>query len=214
MTACVGEPISWLRLEGFALGAPDPGIASHIAACATCRGCLDHIRADVVALPALEPAVRPVRRRRWMTPAFAAVGAAVLAAIAVIIVRDPAAGGPEALDAKLGAVAVKGVGEVTLELVRDRAGEIRHDASRYARGDRWKVVVTCPPAGAAWVEVSVSDGATTDHPLAPAQLVCGNRVVVPGAFSITGLGTNRVCASVAAAAGAPAATVCTSLRPE
>jgi hypothetical protein len=179
-----------------------------------CRGCLDHIRADVVALPALEPAVRPARRRWWVAPAFAAVGTAALAAIAVIIVRDPAAGGPDAVDAPLGAVAVKGVGDITLELVRERAGEIRYDASRYARGDRWKVVVTCPPAGAAWIEVSVSDGATTDHPLAPARLACGNRVVVPGAFSITGLGANRVCASVAAAPGAAAATACATLRPE
>src|ERR1043165_8744960 len=89
----------------------------------------------------------------------------------------------------VGAVAGKGVGDVALELVRERGGEVRYDATRYARGDRWKVVVTCPAPGAAWIEVSVSDGATTDHPLAPAQLGCGNRVVVPGAFTITGLGT-------------------------
>ena len=214
MTACIGEPISWLRLEGFALGAPDPEIASHIAACAACRGCLDHIRADVVALPALEPAVRPARRRWWVAPAFAAVGTAALAAIAVIIVRDPAAGGPDEVDAPLGAVAVKGVGDITLELVRERAGEIRYDASRYARGDRWKVVVTCAPSATAWVEVSVSDGATIDHPIAPARLLCGNRIVVPGAFTITGIGANQVCVRVAAGPGAPSAIACATVRPE
>jgi hypothetical protein len=212
VTACIGEPISWLRLESFALGAPDRAIDSHVAACPTCRHCLDQIRDDRVGLPALVPptAVRRARRRWWVAPASAAVGAAAIAAIALIVVRDPAPERPE----PLGAVAVKGVGEVTLELVRERAGEIRYDASRYARGDRWKVVVTCPPSASAWVEVSVSDGVTTDHPLAPAAIVCGNRVVVPGAFAITGIATNRVCASVASAPGDAAATACTTLRPE
>jgi hypothetical protein len=212
VTACIGEPISWLRLESFALGAPDPAIDSHVAACPMCRHCLDQIRDDRVGLPALVPpaAVRRARRRWWVAPASAAVGAAAIAAIALIVVRDPAPQRPE----PLGAVAVKGVGEVTLELVRERAGEIRYDAWRYARGDRWKVVVTCPPSASAWVEVSVSDGATTDHPLAPAAIVCGNRVVVPGAFAITGIATNRVCASVSSSPGAAAATACTTLRPE
>ena len=41
MTACIGEPVSWLRLERFALGAADPAIASHVAACPACRHCLD-----------------------------------------------------------------------------------------------------------------------------------------------------------------------------
>ena len=216
MTACIGEPISWLRLEGFALGAPDPAIDAHLAACPACRGCLDEIRGDAVALPALSPAVaRPGRWARWArgpaAPALGVLGAVAIAAIAlIIVVRDPA---PDATPG-LGAVAVKGVGEVTLELVRERGGEVRYDATRYARGDRWKVVVTCPAPAAAWIEVSVSDGATTDHPLAPAQLPCGNRVVLPGAFTITGLGTNRVCAHVSAAPGASAATACTTLRPE
>ncbi|HSR96599.1 MAG TPA: hypothetical protein VLM79_05970 [Kofleriaceae bacterium] len=215
MTACIGEPISWLRLEGFALGAPDPAIGAHLAACPACRGCLDKIRGDAVALPALSPAVaRPRRWSRWMrwskAPAVGVLGTVAIAAIAlIIVVRDPARDA-----SRLGAVAVKGIGEVRLELVRERGGEVRYDATRDARGDRWKVVVTCPAPAAAWIEVSVSDGATTDHPLAPAQLGCGNRVVVPGAFTVTGLGTNRVCAHVSAAPRASAATACTTLRPE
>jgi hypothetical protein len=214
VTACIGEPISWLRLEGCALGSPDPAIDAHLAACPACRSCLDEIRGDTVALPPLSPAVaRAGRWARWSrTPALGVLGAAAIAAIAlVIVVRDP---GTSGAGERLGAVAVKGIGDVRLELVRERGGEIRYDASRYARGDRWKVVVTCPPAAAAWIEVSISDGATTDHPLAPAQLGCGNRVVVPGAFTITGLGANRVCAHVSAAPGASAAMACTTLRPE
>jgi hypothetical protein len=91
------------------------------------------------------------------------------------------------------------------------------DATRYLPGDRWKVVVSCPPSTgspAMWIDVSVADGSTTDHPLAPVQLPCGNRVVVPGAFTITGAQINRVCASVAARPGAETGTACVTLRPE
>jgi hypothetical protein len=200
--ACIGEPISWLRLERFALGAPDPAIASHVEACPACRDCLAQIRDDVVALP---PLAIPVRRRAawrwwWIAPAFAA-------AVALIVVLRPP-GVPRAV------VGVKGVGEVALELVRERRGAIRYDAASYAPGDRWKVVVTCASPSQVWIDVSVADGSTTDHPLAPAQLPCGNRVVLPGAFTITGNRDNRVCARVAAAAGGEAGTACLTLRPE
>jgi len=221
MTACIGEPISWLRLESFALGMPDPAIASHVAACPACRQCLDQIRDDVVALPPLVAAAhphparttRPAWRRRWQAPAFAAAAAA---AVLVLVLRRPAPPDGEAT-ATVATIGVKGVGEVTLELVRERGGTISYDARGFAPGDRWKVVLSCPPGGAGtamWIDVSVADGVTTDHPLAPAQLPCGNRVVLPGAFTITGARTNRVCASVAAAPGAEAGTACLTLRRE
>src|SRR6185436_11105894 len=95
---------------------------------------------------------------------------------------------------------IKGVGDVALELVRERRGAIRHDATSYAPGDRWKVVVTCASPALVWVDVSVADGLTIDRPLARAQLACGNRVVVPGAFTITGNRDNQVCARLAATA--------------
>ena len=90
-----------------------------------------------------------------------------------------------------------------LGLVRDRDGTIRDDVTTFAAGDRWKVVVTCDPAKAAWIDVAVvEDGAASaDHPLAPAHVACGNQVVVPGAFALTGAKPNRVCVRVAA--GAP-----------
>ena len=35
--ACIGEPVSWLRLEMFAAGRiADPAIASHLTACPAC----------------------------------------------------------------------------------------------------------------------------------------------------------------------------------
>lgn len=223
MTACTGEPISWLRLERFALGAVDPALASHVAACPACRSCLDHIRGDAVVLPPLRvPAAPPRRgwRRWWLAPALAAAAAAVAL---VVILRPPAP------TARHGAVqvAVKGIGEVTLELVRERAGAISYGARGYAPGDRWKAVVSCPPiaaAGAIRIDISVDDGVTVDHPLAASRVVCGNRVVVPGAFAITGDRPNRVCARITAAApgapgddaaaGADAGTACATLVPE
>jgi hypothetical protein len=213
MTACIGEPISWLRLEGFALGAPDPAIASHVAACPACRQCLAQIRGDVVALPPLEVPTRlrrPLWRRGWLAPAFAAAAAAV---VLIVVLRRPTPRGEDASDT-IATIGIKGVGEVTLELVRERAGAISYEARGFAPGDRWKVVVSCPPSASAWIDVSVADGVTTDHPLAPAQLPCGNRVVVPGAFTVTGTRTNRVCARVAARPDADAGTACLTLRPE
>jgi hypothetical protein len=213
VTACIGEPISWLRLESFALGAPDPATASHVAACPACRHCLAQIRGDEVALPPLALPVAaarrsPVARRRWLAPGFAAAAAAVI--VVVVVVRRPPPPGERAGET----IGVKGVGEVTLALVRERAGAIHHDARRYAPGDRWKIVVSCPPRAAAWIEVSVADGATVDHPLAPAQIACGNRVVVPGAFTITGTAPNRVCARIAAGPAAEAGIACLTVDPE
>jgi hypothetical protein len=213
VTACTGEPVSWLRLERFALGAPDPAIASHLVGCPACTRCLDQIRADVVALPPLvvpASAPRPLRRR-WLAPAVTAAAAALV--LLVVVVRSRPAP-PDALARTT--IGVKGIGEVTLELVRERAGAIRFDAASYAPGDRWKVVVSCPPSASAWIDVSVDDGVTTDHPLGllPTQVACGNRVVVPGAFTITGARPNRVCARVAAAPVADAGIACLTVVPE
>jgi hypothetical protein len=215
MTACIGEPISWLRLERFALGTPDPAIASHVAACPACRQCLAQIRDDVVALPPLEVPTRrprPLGRRRWLAPACASAAAA---AVLIVVLRRPAPRDTELASGPSVTVGVKGVGEVTLELVRERGGAISHDARSYAPGDRWKAVLSCPPsATAVWIDVSVADGTTTDHPIAPTELRCGNHVVVPGAFTITGGEVNQVCARIAAAPGADAGTACLTLRSE
>ncbi|MCA9675926.1 MAG: zf-HC2 domain-containing protein, partial [Myxococcales bacterium] len=44
---CVSEPVSWLRLERYALGElPGPlarEVAAHLAGCPACRACLDRI---------------------------------------------------------------------------------------------------------------------------------------------------------------------------
>lgn len=206
MTACIGEPISWPRLEAFALDARDARVAAHLASCPACARCLDEIRRDVVALPPLviaAPARRAWRWRAWWGPALALAAAAVLA-----VALWPARPG-EPLREEV--ARVKGIGEVVIDVVRERDGAIRLGVRTYAPGDRWKLVVTCPPSAsgrAIAVDVTVTDAGQVDRPLAPAQIACGNQVAIPGAFSITGDRANRVCAEI------HGATACLTLRPE
>ena len=110
MIACIGEPISWPRLERHASGAHDAAIAAHVAACAACKQCLDEIERDVVALPVL--VVPAIKRRRWIWLALPALAAAA----ALVLVLRPER--PENI------IDVKGVGEVTLGVVRERGGAI------------------------------------------------------------------------------------------
>jgi hypothetical protein len=188
MMRCIGEPVSWLRLEELALGVARAGVAEHVDACPACKHCFAEIRADLVALPPLAVPDAPRRRQWWYVPAYALVGAAIV----LFVMWRPSAGGD----------AIKG-GDVAIGIVRERAGTIREDVLTYAPGDRFKVVVTCPPRFAAWVDVGVvEDGArTADFPLVPAAIACGNRVVLPGAFTLSGARPNRVCVRVAS--GAP-----------
>jgi hypothetical protein len=207
---CVGEPISWLRLERFALDAADAAVGEHVARCAACRNCLDDIRADVVALPAL-PVVARKRRTWWVwgMPALAA------AAVLVVWLARPR---PQVRE---DSVAIKGIGDVVIDLVRERGGVIAESARSFAPGDRWKVVVTCPPSAGAWLDVEVTEiggGAGVDYPLAPAHVACGNHVVIPGAFTLTGSRANRVCvrvdATIAPVRGAGGDTACVTVSPE
>ena len=192
---CIGVPVSWLRLEQLALGAEDPAAREHCEECAVCRGCLDEIRGDTVALPAL---VVPDKRRRWV---WLAVPALAAAAIAVIVLR------PRPEDR----VTIKGVGEVIVDVVRERDGAITDGARSYRPGDRWKVVVTCPPTHEVSLAVAIrEDGADhADRPLAPTKILCGNRIYVPGAFELTGGKPHRVCVRIEDQADA-----CLTLAPE
>jgi hypothetical protein len=195
---CTGEPLSWLTLERLHLGELDAAAraaaTAHLGACPTCRACLDELRADVVALPPLRvPAVAP-RRRAWWPPLFAFAAAA--AALVLWLGRPRR----DAADVIVAHTSIKGLGEVVVGLVRERDGVIRDDVARARPGDRWKVVVTCAPGRAAWLDVAVvGDDGVASYPLAPTSLACGNHVVVPGAFTLSGA-RNAVCAVVGVAA--------------
>lgn len=206
--ACIGEPVSWLRLERHAL-APDPAIAQHLDACEACRACMHEITADVVALPPLRvPVTAPPKRKWWVIPSFA-FAAAAAAAILLVILRP--AKRPDNV------VAWKG-GELVLGLVRERAGAITDDPTTFRAGDRFKVVITCPPGEMAEVTVEVFEiggySAAPDRPLAPAQLACGNRIALPGAFSLTGTNPNRICVRVGSDDRSDGQTACLQVSAE
>ncbi|HEY3803764.1 MAG TPA: hypothetical protein VGL61_14215 [Kofleriaceae bacterium] len=205
---CIGEPISWLRLERHAL-APDAAIAEHVAACAACRQCLDEIARDVVALP---PLAVPERRRwslRWLRIALPALAAA---AIAIVVLRPK----PEPRPRGELLAGVKGVGDVAVSLVRERAGAIAEDAATFSPGDRWKVVITCASASGAWIDVAVTEAGSSaaDHPIAPVHVACGNGVAIPGAFEVTGTRTNEICVRVWARPGELGDRACMTVLPE
>ena len=135
---CIGEPISWLRLEQHML-ARDAKVAAHLEACEVCRGCFATLD-EPIALPRLVvEAVAPRRRwfASWVVPSFA-----FAAAVAAVLLLWPRGGDvrPENV------VAIKGGGDLVLGVVRERSGAIVEDARAFLPGDRWKLVVTCPPA--------------------------------------------------------------------
>lgn len=97
--SCV--PVSWLRMEQYALGeltSPERAeIAGHLAACDRCRARADAIEHDVRALqPLAEPALAPTRksiRRRHQRWAAWAVAAAVVAVASLRPADEPLIGG-------------------------------------------------------------------------------------------------------------------------
>jgi hypothetical protein len=205
--ACIGEPVSWLRLETFALeGGRDAKVREHLDACPACKSCLAEIERDVVALP---PLVVPAKKRPWWHLALPALLPLAAAAILLLVLRPRVE-----TEHRKNEVTIKGVGVVVLELVRERSGAITTDARTFREGDRFKLVVTCPPDRTAHFELRVQEAgaAQIDRPLAPADLVCGNQVVMPGAFSITGNKANEVCVDVTGPSETK--TACVTLRPE
>ena len=198
---CIDTPISWLRLERFALDGADAQIAAHVAMCPACGRCLAKVRDDVALLPLVVPAKAP--RRAWWHFALPALALAVAALLLVVWPRDRQ---------RDNVVRVKGVGEVILGIVRERDGVVRDDATTFLPSDRFKVILTCPPAASAWVDVDIGG----DHPLPATRIACGNRVVVPGAFHLTGTAPNQICVRVDAEAAprADAPPACLTIRPE
>lgn len=231
---CIGQPLSWLTLERLALaeleGAAARAADEHVAACGACSAALGSIKSDARALPALPPVrpervestrdeskdqVRPIasaRRRRWAIGAGVFLAAA--AALLLVVIRPT----PEPqLSAR---VRVKGAGVVVMTLVRERDGNVTFDPLDVRDTDRWKLQLTCAPGGTAQSEVVVYQPGESPAVALPAQpFACGNNVVIPGAFRITG-GAATVCVRLVprdASLGAPPATpsrqmACSRLR--
>jgi hypothetical protein len=202
---CVGEPVSWMRLERFHLGEIDgterAPIADHLAACEACAACLARIREDeAVALPVLPalPSRLPAKQRRrgGMVASLAALAAAVTLVLGLHGGVRPGADRDEQLagtgEGAIGA-RVKG-GAIAFMLVREDGERIEGPEGIYRDGDRFKAVVTCPPGGHVGFDVAVNEGGRSSYPLPqPVGFGCGNEVPIPGAFRLTGGAVETVC---------------------
>ena len=212
------EPISWLVLESYALGELDPDeaarVAARIAEDEETQRCLAMIREqEGRVLPPLLAMTEPVevdaapgssrlqalldwlrdrlggRRMAW------AAGVVAFACLALLLYsrggRDsglPASEwpGPRAV--------IKGDDIIALGLVRERNGSMAHDPASFATGDRFQVLVTCPPTYDLRGELVVYQDGEASFPRPPIRdLTCGNRVTLPGAFRLTGNAPATIC---------------------
>lgn len=198
MTArCIGQPVSWLRLELYQLGeiaeTERASIATHLAACPACAACFASIeREGAVALPPL-PVARKVQTGSVASYArLGALGAGALALAAGVLLGVGAAWRHgDAFDPG-SAARVKG-DVVAFSLVRDDDERIDDARGVFKDGDRFKAVVTCPPSMGLAFDVVVYDASGASFPLARARLACGNNVPLPGAFRLSGSSEETVC---------------------
>jgi len=214
--SCVTEPISMLRLERYRLhelsAREERAVSAHLEQCGACRACLAEVEQDIVlpALPELpnarsqaavvdlielRGAARRVRTRRFMAFGAGASGALALAAAALLVLqtsveRQRADGVP------LARFGIKG-GDVAVELVRKHQGALADDATLFADGDVFKVLVTCPPPLTPHFDVVVYQAGQAYFPLAAGTLdSCGNRQALSGAFTLDGAGDVIVCVAL------------------
>ena len=220
MSACTAQPISWLKLEQYQLGELSADemrrVEAHLKECEVCRASLDSIRADETVLKPLPEVTRKAPVWRWVTAGTALAAAAAL--LLVLLVTDWRKAVPDIPGSKIG---FKG-GELSLSLVRERQGKILHDPESFAPGDRFKLQVTCPPSEEIFWNVVVFQAGGSSFPYIPEEpLRCGNRVPLPGAFTITGKSAAVVCLVVSSQPldrislsleKLPPDTVCTILR--
>lgn len=178
---CIGQPISWLALERYALGEGDPKlratIREHLEQCPTCHDCFVAIENDSRRMPPLRaPAPRPriAAQLRWVLATAATAGALLLV---------------WSLWPERKMTGIKG-GRPTLELIREHDGEILR-ADAFAAGDRFKVLLTCS-SGLSYADVAVIQGQEVSYPLPARRVHCGNRVHLPGAFALEG-DAARIC---------------------
>jgi hypothetical protein len=189
--ACTSQPISWLTLERYHLGELSPAesgrVETHLGECPVCWECMRSIRDQTFSLPPLpEPKPRGARLR-W---AFASVGLVVAAVLAVVLATHD---WEKTTKIPGNRIAYKG-GELSVSLVRERQGEILHEPTTFAPGDRFKILVTCPPGEELPWDLVVFQDNQASFPYTPeGALTCGNRVPLAGAFHLTGQSRAVIC---------------------
>jgi hypothetical protein len=117
---------------------------------------------------------------------------ALAAAAAVLLVLGK---NPSAPDVPGEGPRVKGGGSApSFALVRDDEALIEEAGGSFHDGDRFKVLVTCPPDAHPRFDVVVWDAEGASFPIAAAnEVACGNRIALPGAFRVTGSSRMTVC---------------------
>jgi hypothetical protein len=209
---CQSQPVSWLTLELFHAGDLPEGerrhVETHLSECACCRSCLERIETDERQLPEL-PAVpaRPERPKWWRRRAArlglaAAVASAAAVLLLSVLLRPPRP--PRNVPGAVPPSRIAGYkgGDLALALARERRGETQLHPTRFAPGDRFKALVTCPPTRPPLHgEVVVYQDGGASFPLATASpLACGNQLPLPGAFTLTGRSPAVVCLVVGTSA--------------
>jgi len=131
----------------------------------------------------------------WLLPA-AGVAAALLLVLALTVPGPPGPAGPvHPGRSPHGAspTAVKG-GETALVLVREREGRTLEQPRSFRAGDRFRLLLTCADDGAAFGEVVVLQGGQVFFPVSPTpRITCGNRIAIPGAWTLDGDDPVEVC---------------------
>ena len=196
---CIGEPISWLKLELYELGELKDrdlqAVEEHLEHCDACSSRLALIRSDKRSLPPLPetdrtvvlPALRRMRgfRRAVMTLPFLAAAAM---ALVTLLPAKPHKSNPFS-----GKVRWKG-GELALMLVREHLGAVQESPRRFSPGDRFMIRLTCPPDASVIWDVAVFQGGEVYFPYQPSAAIgCGNLVPLPGGFTLDGDRDAMVC---------------------
>jgi hypothetical protein len=202
---CIGQPISWLELEHYALGesVDANATAQHLDACTSCDALVQSIRDDKRRMPALlVPLATP--RPPWFRWRWALVLAPALALLLFWLV--PHGVGESNHKAVHNDTGWKG-GSATMTLIREREGVLL-EPTHFAPEDRFKVEVSCAP-GRHSMQVAIVQDSETFFPLPTSMQDCGNHTLLPGAFSLDG-GPALICVSV----GQSGESVCQMLNPE
>ena len=121
----------------------------HLAACPACRSCLDEIERDVVALP---PLVVPSAQARRGGGCGSSLPRARRGGRCSLLVLRPRPHASERRRRDEGRRRPSSLG-----VVRERDGAIRVRRPDVRAGDRWKVIVTCPPERVASFDVAITE---------------------------------------------------------
>jgi hypothetical protein len=171
--------VSWLQLERYALdelsGAEREDVERRLAHSDADRACLEAILNDDLVMPPLPTPKRTVSPWWWAVVPLAAAFALLVVPTSDLPSRH--------------SDGVKG-GDVVLTLLAERNGG---EARSFRDGDRFKLMVTCPPSLSSRLSVVMFQDGRRYEPLPAAELSCGNRVPWPGAFALDGAGDVEVC---------------------